>query len=226
MAATTNAGIQWRVCATQDAPSGTTAPSKSSASPRRASRAPCQMDKIGSLAAKDCDFKSIASANDALQVFLALAEADTQFEIVSEPLSFYQNVSPSKDLRDASNDAEALAKTAAQRTSRTLAPGRSSLRRAALVEKMFWMVLALENFNEENVRSTPCHFCYTKRTEDGKELFDVTYKTPDIFPIFKYAKNSTTRQRARGHESRLEVNVPLLSKAIGLTSQDCGNAWL
>ncbi len=27
---------------------------------------------------------------------------------MSEPLSFYQNVSPDKDLRDASNDAEAL----------------------------------------------------------------------------------------------------------------------
>jgi hypothetical protein len=24
---------------------------------------------------------------------------------------------------------------------------------------------------------------YTKRTEDGKELYDVTHKTPDIFPL-------------------------------------------
>ncbi len=24
---------------------------------------------------------------------------------------------------------------------------------------------------------------YTKRTEDGKEVYDVTFKTPDIFPI-------------------------------------------
>jgi hypothetical protein len=24
---------------------------------------------------------------------------------------------------------------------------------------------------------------YAKRTEDGKELYDVTHKTPDIFPL-------------------------------------------
>lgn len=39
---------------------------------------------------------------------LALAEADTLADAVAEPLSFYQNVSPSKELRDASNDAESL----------------------------------------------------------------------------------------------------------------------
>ncbi|KAF8993112.1 zincin [Hymenopellis radicata] len=224
-----------------------------------------QMDKIGSLAAKDCDFKS-----------LALAEADTQFEIVSEPLSFYQNVSPSKDLRDASNDAEALvrdygvddsmrldvfqAKTAAEKNIKDsgawekLSPEEQRLvekmvldgTRAglALPEKTRTELMELKkelsklcldfskNFNEENVRSTPSELDgvpsdvisgYTKRTEDGKELFDVTYKTPDIFPIFKYAKNSTTRQRAQeGHESRLEVNVPLLSKAIGLRRKIAG----
>lgn len=75
---------------------------------------------------------------------------------------------------------------------------------------------------------------YTKRTEGDKELYDVTYKTPDIFPIvscflhllymlfdkslqFKFAENPSTRQRAQeGHESRLELNVPLLSKALDL----------
>jgi len=24
---------------------------------------------------------------------------------------------------------------------------------------------------------------YTKRTEDGKEVYDITYKTPDIMPV-------------------------------------------
>ena len=41
-------------------------------------------------------------------VFLALADADARLDTISEPLSFYQNVSPSKELRDASNQAEIL----------------------------------------------------------------------------------------------------------------------
>ncbi len=39
---------------------------------------------------------------------LTLAESETHFDSVAEPLSFYQNVSPSKELRDASNEAESL----------------------------------------------------------------------------------------------------------------------
>ena len=38
----------------------------------------------------------------------ALAEAETALDEVVEPLSFYQNVSTSKQLRDASNEAEVL----------------------------------------------------------------------------------------------------------------------
>ena len=37
---------------------------------------------------------------------IALADAENEFDGISEPLSFYQNVSPSKELRDASNEAE------------------------------------------------------------------------------------------------------------------------
>ena len=37
---------------------------------------------------------------------MTLANADTELDEVAEPLSFYQNVSPSKELRDASNEAE------------------------------------------------------------------------------------------------------------------------
>ncbi len=39
---------------------------------------------------------------------VALARADTSIEAITEPLSFYQNVSPSKELRDASNEAESI----------------------------------------------------------------------------------------------------------------------
>jgi Zn-dependent oligopeptidase len=37
-----------------------------------------------------------------------LAKADTEIDSVTEPLAFYQNVSPTKELRDASNEAESL----------------------------------------------------------------------------------------------------------------------
>jgi len=39
---------------------------------------------------------------------LTLARADTHFDAIAEPLSFYQSVSSSKEIRDASNDAESL----------------------------------------------------------------------------------------------------------------------
>ena len=38
---------------------------------------------------------------------LALADGDAKSDSIVEPLTFYQNVSPSKELRDASNEAEA-----------------------------------------------------------------------------------------------------------------------
>lgn len=39
-------------------------------------------------------------------VQLPLAQAEAEFDHIIEPLAFYQNVSPSKELRDASNNAE------------------------------------------------------------------------------------------------------------------------
>jgi Zn-dependent oligopeptidase len=39
---------------------------------------------------------------------LALAESDTLLDATVEPLAFYQNVSPTKELRDASTEAESL----------------------------------------------------------------------------------------------------------------------
>ena len=43
-----------------------------------------------------------------ISVQLSLAESDTLLDAAVEPLAFYQNVSPTKELRDASTDAEAL----------------------------------------------------------------------------------------------------------------------
>lgn len=79
---------------------------------------------------------------------------------------------------------------------------------------------------------------YTKRTEESKEVYDVTFKTPDIFPIvsflspwtlfscidlfrsgsqFKYAQNPETRRLAtEAFEARLEINVPILRRALEL----------
>jgi metallopeptidase MepB len=35
-------------------------------------------------------------------------DSDARIESITEPLAFYQNVSPTKELRDASNDAESI----------------------------------------------------------------------------------------------------------------------
>ncbi|KAG6901007.1 hypothetical protein C0995_002539 [Termitomyces sp. Mi166 len=214
------------------------------------------------------------AANRAVQdaVFVALAEADARFDAGTEPLAFYQNVSPSKELRDASNEAESIvrqfgiessmrldvynAKVAAKKNLdesgewEKLSPEEKRLveksildgTRAGLAlpekERTELTVLKKElsqacldfskNFNEENgvitfteeeLKGVPKDVVsgYTKRTQDGEEVYDVTYKTPDIFPIFKFAENPETRRRAlEGHESRLEINVPILSKALDL----------
>ncbi|KAF8809568.1 metallopeptidase MepB [Phlegmacium glaucopus] len=218
-------------------------------------------DKVGGLDPKDCTFES-----------LTLSDADTKIEAETEPLAFYQNVSPTKELRDASNDAESLlrdfgvessmrldvfnAKTAAEKNIKASGQwDKLSAEQQRLVEKMILdgtrAGLALpeekrnelttlkkelsqvclefsKNFNEENgvisfteeeLKGVPKDVIsgYIKRTEDGKEIFDITYKTPDITPVFKFAENPRTRQRAlEGFESRLAINVPLLDKALEL----------
>ncbi|KAL0960667.1 hypothetical protein HGRIS_005696 [Hohenbuehelia grisea] len=221
------------------------------------------LDKIGALSASDCNFNS---------VFVPLASSETSFDSILEPLSFYQNVSPSKELRDASNEAEVLARDYGVEQSMRLdvfqakvnaeknikASGeweKLSAEDQRLVEKMVLdgtrAGLALpdkerteltalkkelsqaclefsKNFNEENgvvsfteeeLKGVPKDVIsgYKKRTEDSKELYDVTFKTPDIFPIFKFAENPETRKRAQeAHEARLAINVPLLDKALEL----------
>ncbi|KAL1748003.1 hypothetical protein HDZ31DRAFT_30713 [Schizophyllum fasciatum] len=219
--------------------------------------------QVAVLAEADCNFDS---------VFRALADAETKFDAVTEPLCFYQNVSPSKELRDASNDAEGLcrhfgvtssmrldvfkAKAAAEKNLKSSGQyDKLSPEDKRLVDKMILdgkraglalpddkrdalMSLKKElsqtclqfskNFNEENeiisfteeeLKGVPKDVIsgHKKRTEGDKTVYDVTFKTPDIFPVFKFAENPTTRQRAQeGHESRLAVNVPLLDKALEL----------
>ncbi|KAJ8519018.1 hypothetical protein ONZ45_g3985 [Pleurotus djamor] len=222
-------------------------------------------DKVGALAASDCTWES---------VFLPLAYSETDLDAVVEPLSFYQNVSPSKELRDASNEAEVLvrdygveasmrldvfqAKVSAEKNIKESGQwDKLSAEDQRLIEKMAYgkrAGLALpeaeraqlttlkkelsqaclefsKNFNEENgtiaftedeLKGVPKDVVsgYKKRTEDGKDLYDVTFKTPDIFPVFKFAENPETRKRAQeAHESRLAINVPLLSKALELRRQ-------
>ncbi|THH01901.1 hypothetical protein EW026_g869 [Hermanssonia centrifuga] len=219
------------------------------------------MNKIAALSPSECNFET---------VFLRLAHGDAAFDSIIDPLSFYQNVSPSKELRDASNEAEAAvreygvevsmrldifrAKQAAEKnikdSGKKLTPEEQRLvdkmiqdgTRAGLAlpekERNELMTLKKElsstclefskNFNEEKgvisftldeLEGVPEDVVggYTKRTEDDKELYDVTYKTPDILPVFKFAENPETRKRAfEGYESRLAVNVPVMSKFLDL----------
>ncbi|KAJ7935586.1 metallopeptidase MepB [Mycena leptocephala] len=223
-------------------------------------------DKISALKSSECTYES---------VFLALEAAETDFETVNEPLGFYQNVSPSKELRDASTDADSLvraygvessmrldvyqAKLAAEKNIKSSGLWEKlSSEEQRLIDKMILQgkrsglglpederntltVLQKElsqvclefdkNFNEENgvisftkeeLDGVPADVIsgYTKRTEGSTEVYDVTYKTPDIFPIFKFATRPETRQRAfEGHESRLKVNVPLMEKFLALRRQ-------
>ncbi|KAJ2935191.1 hypothetical protein H1R20_g1938, partial [Candolleomyces eurysporus] len=220
-------------------------------------------DKVGKLDPKDCTFES---------VFLPLAQADTEIDRVTEPLSFYLNVSPTKEIRDASNEADSLlrdfsvessmrldvfdAKTAAEKNIKESGQWEKlSDEDRRLIDKMVLdgtrAGLALpeekreelkklkkelsqtclefsKNFNEEKsvitfteeeLKGVPKDVIsgYGKRTEGDKTVYDVTYKTPDIFPIFKFAENPTTRQLAQeGYEARLEINVPLLDKVLDL----------
>jgi metallopeptidase MepB len=223
-------------------------------------------DKVGALSPDNCSFPS---------VFVALADGETVLDSIAEPLSFYQNVSPSKELRDASNEAESLvrdfgvessmrldvfqAKVAAEKNikdsglwehlsaedqrlvEKMLLDGKRA--GLALPEKERTELMALKkelsqvclefskNFSEENglvtftleeLEGVPADVIsgFTKRTEGSKEFYDVTYKTPDIFPVFKFAQKPETRERAyEGFESRLEINVPLLSRALDLRRQ-------
>ncbi|KAG2357602.1 hypothetical protein BDR07DRAFT_1453044 [Suillus spraguei] len=204
-------------------------------------------DQVAALPETECNFET-----------LPLANAETEVLIICQPLGFYQNVSTSKELRDASNQAKVLqqdfdveesmrpdvfkAKDAAKRNLRKsgewekLTDEQRRLmekmvlddKRAGLAlpenEREVLMKLKKElsqtcldfgkNFNEEDADVISG---YNKRTEDSKEVYDVTFKTPDIFPVFKFAHNPATRRSAQeAYDDRLKQNVPLLEKALDL----------
>ncbi|EPT05216.1 Metalloprotease [Fomitopsis schrenkii] len=225
------------------------------------------LDKVAALKPEECSFDF---------VFVALAEAEAALDEVVEPLSFYQNVSTSKELRDASNEAEVLvrdygvdasmrldvfqAKVAAEKNIK--ASGKKlDAEEQRLVDKMLLdgkraglalpeaqrtelMKLKKElsqtslefskNYNEENstvsftledLKGMPADIIsgYTKRTDGGKEVYDVTMKTPDIFPIFRMAQNPETRRLAlEAYDRKLEINAPLLDKMLGLRRKIAG----
>jgi len=85
-----------------------------------------------------------------------------------------------------------------------------------------------KNFNEENntvsftleqLKGVPADVIsgYTKRTENNTEVYDVTMKTPDIFPVFKFAQNPDTRRIAySAYDGRLEINAPVLAQILDL----------
>ncbi|KAF7346236.1 Metallopeptidase MepB [Mycena sanguinolenta] len=253
-------------------------------------------DKIGALPPSDCTYESVfvsSRPTDDIIFFmisspqLALEAAETEFESITEPLSFYQNVSPSKALRDASTDADGLvrdynvessmrldvfqAKLAAEKNIKSSGLWEKlSSEEQRLIDKMilegkraglglpeaerntltklqkelsqvclefdknfneenvnidggifFWLILpqGVVSFTKEDLDGVPADVIsgYTKRTEGSTEVYDVTFKTPDIFPVFKFATRPETRQKAyEGHESRLKINVPLVEKFLGL----------
>ncbi|KAH7885032.1 hypothetical protein F5I97DRAFT_1810510 [Phlebopus sp. FC_14] len=218
-------------------------------------------DRVAALPQAECNFETHP-----------LATAEAEVDVLVEPLAFYQNVATSKELRDASTEAEKLqrdfaveesmrldvflAKVAAERNLRASgAYEKLSKEQQRLVEKMVLdgkraglslpekereelMALKKElsqacldfmkNFNEEDGRvsftreeldGVPEDVIsgYTKRIDGDKELYDITFKTPDIFPLFKYANSPRTRQTAHeAFEARLAVNEPHLARALDL----------
>lgn len=220
-------------------------------------------DEVAALPSIECNFNT---------VFARLADAEARFDVVAEPLTFYQNVALSKELRDSSTQAEQLqrdfgveesmrldvfqAKIAAEKNlHETGAFEELTSEQQRLVKKMVLdgkraglalpeedrtelmalqkelsqvVVEFMRNFNEEDGHVTftrdelegvpeDVTSGYTKRAEGDKEVYDVTFKTPDIFPVFRFAVSPTTRQKAYdAHESRLAINVPLLERALDL----------
>ncbi|KAF8128561.1 hypothetical protein EV363DRAFT_1432961 [Boletus edulis] len=207
---------------------------------------------------------------------LALANTEAAFDIAIEPLSFYQNVSTDKAIRDASTKSEERARkyanqesmredlykakvTAAANLRKTGAWDALSAEQKRLVDKMLLdgkraglgveskeereklkrlkddlsdaCLKFTQNFNEENGRisftreqldGVPEDVIsgYTQRTEGDKVLYEVTFKTPDIFPVFKYANDPKTREAAQqAFDDRLANNVGYLDTALRLRKQ-------
>jgi Zn-dependent oligopeptidase len=111
-------------------------------------------------------------------VFIALADAEAKLDTVAEPLSFYQNVSPSKELRDASNQAEILLRDFAVEASMRVDVYNAVKGAAENVEK------SKEDLGPEEKRLIEKMLLDGKRAglalpeEDRKELTDVRIRVP------------------------------------------------
>jgi Zn-dependent oligopeptidase len=190
-----------------------------------------------------------------------IAQAEAALSTEAKPLWFYQNVAPSKELRDASNLAESISqeydvemsmrtdifKVVEDTAARILASGerlapedqrfvdkvvlegkRNCLALSEDQQRVFKilkeelnnvMIEFNQNFNEENGHvsfSLADLDGYPKREgDDVKHIYNVPFKTTDIFPVLKLAKSSNTRQLTwEAFESRLAHNTPLLDRAI------------
>ncbi|KAG9310224.1 hypothetical protein JVU11DRAFT_9870 [Chiua virens] len=102
-----------------------------------------------------------------------------------------------------------------------------------------WVLCGRVSFTREELDGVPEDVIsgYTQRTEGDKVLYEVTFKTPDIFPVvsvarsasyhpsdstikFKYANNPQTRKKAQeAFEDRLAINVGYLDTALHLRRQ-------
>lgn len=220
-------------------------------------------DEVAALFPAECNFDT---------VFARLADAEGQFDVATQPLTFYQNVATSKELRDASTQAEQLqkhfgieesmrldvfqAKVAAEenlhvsgafekltseqqrlveqmvldgKRAGLALPEEERAKLAALQKELSQVVVeAMRNFNEEDgylsctrdeLEGVPDDVIsgYLKCTEDDKEVYHVTFKTPDIQPVFGFAISPVMRQRAyEAHESKLVINVPLVTRVLDL----------
>ncbi|KAL0947842.1 hypothetical protein HGRIS_013904 [Hohenbuehelia grisea] len=221
------------------------------------------VDEVGALAPRDCNFTS---------VFLRLAHIEARTSAITGPLTFYHNVSPSKQVRKASNKIGTLlgeygveqdmrmdlfeAKLNAEKNMKAsgefekLTPEDKRLVEKMLLEdKRAGLALPEQsranlvklrkeltqisldfnnNLNEENgvvsftqeqLKGVPKDVVsgYKNRTDGSKHICDVTFKSPDIVPILKFAEIPDTRRRAmEALEERLSINVPLLEKAFSL----------
>ncbi|OJT11543.1 Thimet oligopeptidase [Trametes pubescens] len=199
-------------------------------------------DRVAALQPEDCNFDS---------VFLALALAEGKRIATVEPLAFYQNVSPSQELRDAANAAEIAVKDFLVDSAMRLDVFRAKQAAKKNIEEsgrvlsseerrlMYKMILdgtraglALPDAEREQLTrlnkelSQACsefpHVLsgYTKRTEGGQEVYDITFQFQDILPLLKFAENPETRRVAyQRFDGRLATNEPMLGNILDLRRQ-------
>ncbi|KAG8740405.1 hypothetical protein FRC10_004356 [Ceratobasidium sp. 414] len=95
--------------------------------------------------------------------------------------------------------------------------GRNFNEEKASCEMLAFRTCGTIAFTPEELKGVPEDVVKGYTPVEGTDKLAVTFKTPDIFPLFKYAQNPKTRERAHvAYENRLEINVPLLTRALEL----------